>query len=57
MEDLQEEVIVGYPDQTFVTYRGMRIFYKFKEHYQEWFFLATRIEREAMTGYPTLGCG
>lgn len=52
----QEEVLPGYPDETFVTYRGMRIFYKFKAQYQEWFVLVTRIEQEAISGYPAIGC-
>lgn len=57
MSDIQEEVLSRYPDETFVTYRGMRIFYKFKREFQEWFVLATRIDQEALTGYPTIGSG
>lgn len=37
MNDLEEEVLTGYPEETFVTYRNCRIFYKYKEQFKEWF--------------------
>ena len=56
--ELQEEVLPSHPDETFVTYRGMRIFYKFKAQHQEWFALVCLIGEEAIKpGYPTLGSG
>jgi len=56
MTELPQEVLPGYPDETFVTYRGMRIFYKFKAQHQEWFALVCLIGLEATNpGYPILG--
>ena len=57
MEDLQEEPPPGYPDNTFVTYRGMRIFYTYKQKRQEWLFLVTYVSAEAVSGYPTVCSG
>ncbi len=38
MEQLQEEYLIKFPDETFVTYRNMRIFYKkLKYDYKPWF--------------------
>lgn len=57
LADLQEEVLPGY-DETFVTYRDMRIFYKFKSQFVEWFALVCLIGAEATkSGHPTVGCG
>lgn len=57
MEELIEEFPPGYPNETFVAYRGMRIFYKYKQEHQEWFFQATYIAEETVSGYPSIGCG
>lgn len=38
MKELKEEVLVQFPDETFVTYRNIRIFYKkLKYEYKPWF--------------------
>jgi hypothetical protein len=55
---LQEEVLEGYPEETFATYQNCRIFYKFKEQFQEWFGIVHLTGREAaQPGYSTLGSG
>ncbi len=57
MNDLEEEVLAGYPEETFVTYRNCRIFYKYKEQFQEWFCIVHLTGYEAaQPGYSTLGC-
>lgn len=57
MNDLEEEVLPGYPDETFVTYRNCRIFYKFKDQHNEWFSIVHLTGKEAaQPEYSTLGC-
>lgn len=56
MKELQEERLAKYPDQTFVTYRDIRIFYELvPQNYQpqQWF---VRVQRtgETMT-YSCIG--
>ncbi len=56
MNDLEEEVLAGYPDEPFVTYRNCRIFYKYKEQLGEWFCIVHLTGYEAaLPGYSTLG--
>jgi hypothetical protein len=57
LNELEEEVLEGYPEETFVTYCNCRIFYKFKEQVQEWFGIIYLTGREAaQPGCSTLGC-
>lgn len=54
MQELQEEFLVNYPSQTFVTYKGIRIFYEFTSTQQQWFVLVQRTG-ETYT-YSCIGC-
>ncbi len=36
LRELREEVLVGYTEETFVTYKGIRIFYKYKQQSNQW---------------------
>lgn len=57
LNPLEEEVLDRYPEETFVTYRNCRIFYKFKEQVQEWFGIVYLTGREAaQPGCSSLGC-
>lgn len=54
MEELQEEFLVNFPNQTFVTYKDIRIFYEFTPKQGQWFVLVQRTG-ETQT-YSTIGC-